>query len=484
MLELAKLLVTRDASLSITVLIMKLPGNPNLAAYTDSLVASNSISERIRFIDITQPEDKINSAETNPLVFVDLFIKSHKPHVKNAVTDLFQTDNSPRRLAGFVVHMAWTEMMDVANEFKVPTYVFWPSPAGWLGLNFHLQALREERDMHVDLKNKLANDYTNGGEFLVPSFANPVPTGVIPSMVLDKSSADVFLTFVKRIRETAKGVIVNTFAELESHAVGSMISDGKLPAVYSVGPIVNLKGEGSHAFSVGTEAQDNESNIIEWLDDQPDSSVIFLCFGSCGSFGEDQVKEIATALERTGLRFLWSVRRHPGLTNKDSTTTTTKLAFASDFVDPKEVVPEGFLDRTAGVGKVISWAPQVAVLSHRAVGGFVSHCGWNSLLESLWFGVPVATWPLFAEQQLNAFQMVKEFGLAVEINTGSSRVGDKGVVSAKEIEDGIMRVMETHSDIRKRVKEISQKSRKTMIEGGSSYSSLGRFVSDVLENLY
>ena len=64
----------------------------------------------------------------------------------------------------------------------------------------------------------------------------------------------------------------------------------------------------------------------------------------------------------------------------------------------EKVLPKGFLDRTVGIGKVIGWAPQVAILSHPAIGGFVSHCGWNSILESLWFGVSIAAWPLYVEQ--------------------------------------------------------------------------------------
>ena len=89
------------------------------------------------------------------------------------------------------------------------------------------------------------------------------------------------------------------------------------------------------------------------------------------------------------------------------------------------------------MGKVIGWAPQVAVLGHEAVGGFVSHCGWTALLESLWGGVPVATWPMYAEQQMNAFEMVRELGLAVEIKIDYAK--DFGVeevlVTAEEIRE-------------------------------------------------
>ncbi|MCI68776.1 UDP-glucose flavonoid 3-O-glucosyltransferase 6-like, partial [Trifolium medium] len=74
-----------------------------------------------------------------------------------------------------------------------------------------------------------------------------------------------------------------------------------------------------------------------------------------------------------------------------------------------------FLDRTAEIGKVIGWAPQVQVLAHPATGGFVSHCGWNSTLESIHYGVPIATWPLFADQQTNALELVSELKMGVEI---------------------------------------------------------------------
>lgn len=123
-----------------------------------------------------------------------------------------------------------------------------------------------------------------------------------------------------------------------------------------MGPIINLDNG----------AEEN-SDIVGWLDDQPPSSVVFMCFGSLGNFDEIQVKEIALALERTGHRFLWSLRRPP------SPEQTSRAP--GDYEDPGAVLPEGFLQRTAGIGKVIGWAPQVEMLAHGAVGGFVSHYG-------------------------------------------------------------------------------------------------------------
>ncbi|KAF2319813.1 hypothetical protein GH714_019272 [Hevea brasiliensis] len=149
---------------------------------------------------------------------------------------------------------------------------------------------------------------------------------------------------------------------------------------------------------------------MQWLDDQPVASVVFLCFGSMGCFDEDQLKEIACALEHSEYRFLWSVRRPP---------PPDKLASPTDYEDPLEVLPEGFLERTAAVGKVIGWAPQVAILAHPAIGGFVSHCEWNSVLESVWFGVPIATWPilltdLWQDHLLDPFRVLEQIPFGIE----------------------------------------------------------------------
>ena len=145
------------------------------------------------------------------------------------------------------------------------------------------------------------------------------------------------------------------------------------------------------------------------------------------------------------------------------------MGYSTDYANLEEVLPEGFLDRTMNIRKVIGWAPQVAVLTHSAIGGFVSHCGWNSILESIWYGVPVATWPLYAELQLNAFQLVKDLGLAVEIKMDYHKDSDS-IVSAQEIEVGLKNLMNIDNELSKKMEEMKRISRKVMIEGGSSHS--------------
>ncbi|KFK39495.1 hypothetical protein AALP_AA3G251300 [Arabis alpina] len=382
-------------------------------------------------------------------------MESYKPLVKATVAKLIDhTQTNSRRLVGFVVDMFCTTMIDVANEFEVPSYLFYPSNATFLGLQIHVQYL-------YDVEKYDISEFKDS-ELEVPTLSRPLPAKCFPSVMLNKEWLQIILSQTRRYCET-KGILVNTFAELEPQAMKFFSGgDHPLPPVYAVGPLLDLKINGSNS--------DNE--ILMWLDAQPRRSVVFLCFGSMGGFREEQAKEIAIALERSGHRFIWCLRR------------ALPMGPLAEFPNLKEILPEGFLDRTAEIGKIISWAPQSAVLASPAIGGFVSHCGWNSILESVWFGVPIATWPLFAEQQLNAFEMVEELGLAVEIRNHfrgeyMAAETESELMSAEEIERGIRCVMEHDSDVRDRVKEMSEKSHVAIMDGGSSHAALLEFIQDV-----
>ncbi|KAL2482174.1 UDP-glycosyltransferase 71B6 [Forsythia ovata] len=440
-IEMAELLTDRDERLSITVIIMKLP----MESKTDSY--SRKSNSRIRFIEFS-----LNQPIT-PNNFVTHFIESHKDPIRDAVAKIVRNESNSIRLAGFVIDMFCTTMIDVANEFGVPTYVFFTTTAALLGFTFYLQSHEQKLDV-TEYKNSNA-------ELLIPTYINPVPANVFPSRFFDKDGLAMFLGMARRFRET-KGIMINTFLDLEAHAMKSLSDDHTIPPVYSIGPILHVTAEND---------DDNKDydEIIKWLHEQPVSSVVFLCFGSMGYFDDEQVKEIAVALEKSGHRFLWSLRKPP---SKD------RFEYPSDYENLEEILPEGFLQRTAGIGKVIGWAPQVAVLSHHSVGGFVSHCGWNSTLESVWCGVPIAAWPMYAEQQTNAFELVKDLGIAVEIKMDYRR-GSDVIVKAEEIEKGIRHLMEPDSEMRSKMKQMKNKSRLALMEGGSSYDFLRHFIDNI-----
>ncbi|KAL3534662.1 hypothetical protein ACH5RR_003123 [Cinchona calisaya] len=449
--EFSKRLTERDDRLSIFVLVIRSPAAPDLDSYTQQVDASNT---RIRFIYIPPVDPPPAELLKSPENYFSLFLESHKSHVKDAIIE--QVLSEPfTSLAGFVVDLFCSSMIDVANELNVPSYVFFTSGAAFLGFILYLP-------IHYN---------QNGKEFeatdcdsIIPTYTQSVPSSVIPSFAFNKDGGYAsILKHATRFKET-KGIIVNTFTELESHPVKSLKSDNETPPIYTVGPVVDLGGQ--------KQLDTGRKKIMKWLDDQPSSSVVFLCFGSMGSFEPDQMNQMAIAVEQSGYRFLWSVRSG----SKDFTKGPGEY---SNFF---EIFPDGFLERNKNRGLVCGWAPQVEVLAHEAVGGFVSHCGWNSILESLWHGVPIATWPLYAEQQINAFQLVRELELAVQLTLDYRVEYANNLLMAEEIEKSIRSLMNIENPIRKKVKEMKGMSRKAIENGGSSFISFGRLIEDLYVN--
>nr|XP_016458911.1 PREDICTED: anthocyanidin 3-O-glucosyltransferase 2-like [Nicotiana tabacum] len=469
MLELAKLFFHQNHHLTITVLIMKLPDYIDAVSgpFVDSVAASSS-SDRLRFVHLPAADPTPEWGSKTRGHFVYRLVQSQRSHIK----DFLISQRSSKTLAGFVVDMLCTPFMDVADEFKIPSYVFFTSPAAFLGLMLHFQFLEDECQQDVSLfKN---TDSSNLLSF--PSYAYPVPPSVLPMVLVDRDTwLGRFLDFARGYRK-AKGIIINTFAELEIHQLDAYkknncnMSRSKqdqvpLPPIYPIGPILNQSK---------SKSESEEAEITNWLDQQPTKSVVLICFGSQGSLPLDQVKQIALALDNCGCRFLWSLRQPPQSNNAQ---------FPGEYTSYSEILPEGFLDRTEIKGKVVGWVPQLKVLSHEAIGGFVSHCGWNSILESIWCGVPIATWPLHSEQQVNAFQLVKEVGVAVDITLDyCERNKDQPMVTADAIEKRIKELMEINTAVREKAKEMKEKSRASVIEGGSSYLSLGKLIDELLKN--
>lgn len=446
--EIAKLLISRAHCLSITFFIIHLPIETRVHTYTKSM--DDSTLPRLRFFHLSSPpQSQSNNQEA---LLVETFNNS-KQLVRDAIIQNFMTTSSTTRLAGVIVDMFSDKMIQVATELGLPSYVFFTSGAAFLGLMFYAQTLKDDHNCDI-------SDFKDTETLLpVSTYAHPLPAKVLPNAMLDKHGRLHLPLSTARMIRQAKGIIINTFVELESHPIKSLDSDDGVPSLYPIGPIINLN-------------QEPDESINSWLDEQRDSSVLFLCFGSYGSFDEEQLKEIAIALDHSGCCFLWSLRQPQ---------VKGEMGASDDLAGPEQVLPDGFLTRTMQRGKVIGWVPQVSVLSHRSIGGFITHCGWNSILESIWFGVPMATWPMYAEQQVNAFELVVDLEIAVDIKM-EYRSESPVLVKAEEIKNAIRRLMldstEEKNGIRKKMEQLKEKSRRALLEGGSSYCFLDSLIKE------
>ncbi|XP_052880589.1 UDP-glycosyltransferase 71K1-like [Gossypium arboreum] len=434
-LKFAKRLVDHDDQIFISVVFVKLSSDPFVDAYIESIKASKL--DRIDFIDVSQQQQQhchsiVGNHSRSVQDHVNVVRETHTPLLKDFVVDLLSRSRlDSATFVGFIFDLFFVSLVDVAHEFNVPSYIFLTGNAGFLSLLFHLMTRHGEICGSPEFKQ-------SDPDQLISGFINPVPLNVLPSALFDKDNGyPLFMTTAQKFK-AVKGIVVNTFEELEPYAISSFSDHGN-PPVYPIGP--------------------------------PQSSVIFLCFGSFGRFLAPQVKEIALGLEQSGYKFLWSSRVPPR--NDDP----GGVHYSEDML------PEGFVERIQGKGMMIyGWAPQVEILAHEAIGGFISHCGWNSILESLWFGVPMIMWPMYAEQKLNAFKMVKELGLAVELRLEYEQLNVDDVVMADEIEKAIKQVMDERNEVRKKVREMAKIARKSIVSEGSSFLSIQKLINDMICN--
>ncbi|KAH7298745.1 hypothetical protein KP509_25G057600 [Ceratopteris richardii] len=226
-------------------------------------------------------------------------------------------------------------------------------------------------------------------------------------------------------------------------------------SIYSIGPmglmLPSEKAVKGHRVSFWVE----ERECLDWLNAMPDSSVLYVAFGSLASLDYAQVKVIAEGLEASEQAFLWVIRSH-------------------DL--PSKILPEGFIQRTKNRGLIISWAPQPEVLSHRAVGGFFTHCGWNSVTENLSLrALPMICWPQLAEQKLNRRFLVDKFQVALELEE------EKGLVKKEELEKAIREIMQGDAgrELRERALKCKDRILSAVQEGGSSQMHLNDLVEDI-----
>jgi hypothetical protein len=281
----------------------------------------------------------------------------------------------------------------------------------------------------------------------------------LPTFIRTTDADDTMLTInIKRCEldaPAADGILLNTFDDLERVALDAI--RGRLPNTFTIGPLGPEVTPPSYLPSLTSSLWKEDDRCVAWLDAQPAvGSVVYVNFGSITVVTREQMVEFARGLAAAGSPFLWVVR--PDMVR--------------DGVDMLPV-PEGFAEEVAGRGLMVGWCDQEAVLGHRATGGFLSHCGWNSTVESLRAGVPMLCWPFFAEQQTNTRYGCMEWGVAMEIGHDVRR-------EAVEVKIREAMCGEKGKEMRRRAVEWKETGARATKPGGRSYANLEKLIADVL----
>ncbi|XP_057804594.1 LOW QUALITY PROTEIN: UDP-glycosyltransferase 76B1-like [Salvia miltiorrhiza] len=257
---------------------------------------------------------------------------------------------------------------------------------------------------------------------------------------------DAYKNIAKMVEETKKAsaLIFNTFEEFELPEIRRLHEQFASPT-FAI-PFHKCFSAASSSLL----AQDRSS--ISWLDNQPPKSVLYVSFGSVAAMDTGKLREVAWGLADSGHRFLWAVR--PGLVH------------SSEWL---EMLPSGFSEATSGRGIIIKWAPQQEVLSHPSVGGFWTHNGWNSTLESICEGVPMICSPFFGDQLVNARYVSDVWRVGINLEGGLERGG---------IQEAITKLMDEKEgeEMRKRAMMMKEKIDVGLKMGGSSCSALDELI--------
>uniref|UniRef100_A0A0D9UXF6 Glycosyltransferase n=1 Tax=Leersia perrieri TaxID=77586 RepID=A0A0D9UXF6_9ORYZ len=350
----------------------------------------------------------------------------------------------------------WTG--EIARELGVP----------WLTFNGSSTFASFAR--YIIYHDNLLEDFTDREEIVTFSgFPTPLelPKGKCPGS-RRSPGLDQVIEKINKKQMRSDGRVMNSFQELEDLYIESFEgTTGK--KIWAIGPMCLCYRDNNTIAARGNMASADEARCLQWLDSKNPSSVVFVSFGSLATIEPQQLVELGLGLEASKKPFIWVVRA------------------GKNFPEVEEWLADGFEERVKDRGIIIrGWAPQMMILWHQAIGVFVTHCGWNSIIEGICVGVPMITWPQFAEQFLNEKLVVDHLKIGVKIGVkGGIQWGSEQkevVVTRNDVETTVSMLMnegEAAQEMRMRAEDLGIMAKRALEEGGSSYNNIRLLIQEM-----
>ncbi|CAN4095365.1 unnamed protein product [Withania somnifera] len=359
------------------------------------------------------------------------------------------------------VCLTWT--VDVAEQLKIPRLTFYPHNLLYHCIEHCLKVYTPHEKVSSDSES-----------FLILGLPDKIEMkrSQLPENIIKTNPEGAYWEMIQKIKESeprSYAMIFDTIDDLEpSYAELYQKIKGKKP--WLIGPLFHFSKKEVASNSRDAVVPERHS-CLSWLDTQKPHSVVYICFGSIGRFSDAQLTEIALALEASDSSFLWVVRKGDELQENEQ----------------EGWMPASFKEKllTNNKGLIVrGWVPQQQILNHPATGAFMTHCGWNSTLESLTAAVPMLTWPLFAEQFYNE-KLVEVLGCGVAVGAEvwhtSFDITDT-IVKKEKIEASLKMLMNTSREsekIRSRAKDVEAMIKRAVEKGGSSYNHLSALIEEL-----
>ncbi|XP_031278251.1 7-deoxyloganetin glucosyltransferase-like [Pistacia vera] len=352
--------------------------------------------------------------------------------------------------------------LEVAKELHIPNVLFWTASAsGFMGY-VNYRNLIEKGIFPLKDMSYLTNGFMDTVLDWIPGMEG-IRLKDMPSFIRTTDANDIMVDFALGEVENARNataLIFNTFDDLEGEILEA--TSPTYPPIYSIGPLQLLLNQVplDNALSlVGSNLWKEQPGCLEWLDSKEPNSVVLVNFGSVTVITDYQLVKFSWGLANSKQSFLWVIR--PDL-----------------VIGESAILPPEFMTETKERSLLANWCRQEEVLSHSAIGGFLTHSGWNSTMESLCGGVPMICWPFFAEQQTNCWMCDTQWGVGMEINSDVGRVEIERLV--RELMNG-----DKGKEMKKKAMEWKLLALKAITSpNGSSYLIMEKMINQVLLNVH